>query len=121
MKVLVALLLVSIMLGGETARGALHVLESAVTVSAAAPRRVAQSWDELSPRERARALENYKRFKKLPPERRQNLEDKYNQWMQLSDEEKNRIQENYNRYRKMDSDQKEEFQQKYKTWQSTPR
>jgi Protein of unknown function (DUF3106) len=121
MKIWVALSLVGSMLGGGTALGALHVPESSATFSFAVPYRVAQSWDDLSPQERARALENYKRFKKLPPERRQDLEKKYNQWMQLPEEEKNRIQKNYNRYRKMDSDQKEEFQRKYKTWQSTPR
>lgn len=121
MKTWVAVLVISGMIGGGNALGALREAESSVIFSSAAPRQVAQSWDDLSPRERARALENYKRFKKLPPERRQDLEKKYNQWMQLPEEEKNRIQKNYNRYRKMDSDQKEEFQRKYKTWQSTPR
>jgi hypothetical protein len=115
------LLLISV-LYSETVLGALSVSETSRTLLVAVPpQRLAQNWDELSPRERARALENYKRFQKLPPERRQNLEEKYNQWMQLPNEEKSRIQKNYDRYRKMDSDQKEEFQRKYKTWQSNPR
>lgn len=121
MKIWVALALVGSMFSGGTALGALQVSDSLTTFSPPIHYQIAQSWDELSPRERARALENYKRFKKLPPERRQDLEKKYNQWMQLPEEEKSRIQKNYNRYRKMDSDQKEEFQRKYKTWQSTPR
>lgn len=125
MKAKVSLLILGLLLGSilynGTGFGALRVSESPIPPSTTVPQKIAQSWDELSPRERARALENYKRFKKLPPERRQNLEEKYNQWMQLPDEEKNRIQKNYNRYRKMDSDQKEEFERKYKTWQSQPR
>jgi DNA replication protein DnaC len=121
MKTKTVVLVLSSVLCNGPALGAIQASKPSAIVSTAEPQRIAQSWDELSPRERARALENYKRFKKLPPERRQNMEEKYNRWMQLPEEEKNRIQKNYNRYRKMDSDQKEEFQRKYKTWQSTPR
>lgn len=82
---------------------------------------IGQNWQDLSPQERSRALENYRRFQKLPPERQRNLEDQYNRWMQLPNEEQERIRRNYDRYRKMDSDQKEEFYRKYKTWQGMPR
>ena len=116
------LLLVSSILAAGTALGTVPASESPATFSSSAPLvKIAQKWDELSPRERDRALENYKRYKKLRPERRQNLEEQYNRWMELPNEEKDRIQKNYDRYRKMDSDQKEELQRKYKTWQSTPR
>jgi hypothetical protein len=122
MKTWAALLLVSSILAGETALATFPASESPATLSSSPPLlKTAQNWDELSPRERNRALENYKRYKKLRPERRQNLEEQYNRWQELPNEEKDRIQRNYDRYRKMDSDQKEELQRKYKTWQSTPR
>ncbi|HXG19612.1 MAG TPA: DUF3106 domain-containing protein [Methylomirabilota bacterium] len=85
------------------------------------PQLIEQNWQDLSPQERARALENYKRFKRLPPEKQRTLEEKYNRWMQLPDEERDRIRRNYDRYRRMDSDQKEDFWRKYKYWQSIPR
>lgn len=77
-----------------------------------------QNWQELSPQERARALENYRRFQKLPPERQRSIEERYHRWTELPDEEKERVRRNYDRFRKMDSDEKEEFLRKYKKWQS---
>jgi ATPase subunit of ABC transporter with duplicated ATPase domains len=79
---------------------------------------VTQSWYELSPQERSRALENYQRFKKLSPERQRIIEERYQRWQQLPPEEKERIRRNYERYREMNSDEKEDFQRKYKKWRS---
>jgi hypothetical protein len=121
MKTKAIALILSGLLCGGTVFAAFTVSEHRPPAYSAVPERMAQNWDELSPRERARALENYKRFQKLPPERRQNLEEKYNRWLELPDEERSRLRRNYDRYRKMDSDEKEEFLRKYKLWQSTPR
>jgi len=82
---------------------------------------VGQTWYELSPQERSRALENYKRFQKLPPEKQHDMEERYNRWQQLPSEEQDRIRQNYQRYRGMNSDEKEEFSRKYKQWRSQPR
>ena len=82
---------------------------------------IGQDWYELSPREQSRALENYRRFQKLPPERQRDIQERYNRWQQLPSEEQNRIRENYQRYRGMNSDEKEEFLQKYRRWRSEPR
>jgi len=82
---------------------------------------IAQNWYELSPQERSRALENYRRFQKLPPEKQHSIEEQYNRWQQLPSEEQERIRRNYDRYRGMNSDQKEEFHRKYKQWRSLPR
>ena len=81
---------------------------------------VEQTWYELSPQERSRALENYKRFQKLPPEKQHDIEERYNRWQQLPSEEQNRIRQNYQRYRGMNSDEKEDFSRKYKQWRSQP-
>ena len=81
---------------------------------------IAQDWYELSPSERSRALENYHRFQKLPPERQRDIQERYNRWQQLPSEEQKRIRENYRRYRGMNSDEKEEFLRKYHRWRSEP-
>lgn len=84
-------------------------------------RLIDQNWYELSPQERSRALDNYRRFQKLPPERQRALEERYNQWQQLPTEEQDRLRRNYRRYRDMNSDQKEDFSRRYKHWRSQPR
>jgi hypothetical protein len=80
-----------------------------------------QSWYELSPQERSRALENYRRFQKLPPEKQRSLEEQYNRWQGLPSDEKERLRRNYQRYRGMNSDEKEEFSRKYRQWRSQGR
>lgn len=121
MKAKVVLLILGSFLYGGTALWAFNTAELRSLESPAPSFRIAQNWDELSPRERDRALDNYRRFKRLPPKKQQGLEDQYNRWRQLPNEERDRIRRNYDRYRKMDSDQKEEFFRKYKSWQSAPR
>lgn len=121
MKAKAAALILGGLLSWGTVLWAFAAAEHHTSEYSATLHRIAQNWQDLSPQERARALENYKRFQKLPPERRQNLEEKYNHWLELPDEEKDRLRRNYDRYRKMDSDEKEEFLKKYKLWQSEPR
>ena len=82
---------------------------------------IEQNWYELSPQERSRALENYRRFQKLPPEKQRSIEEQYHRWQQLPSDEQERIRRNYDRYRGMNSDEKEEFSRKYKQWRSQPR
>lgn len=121
MKTKAVVLILSSFLCGATALWAFNTAELRPVEPAAASLRLAQNWDELSPRERARALDNYRRFKRLPPDKQQGLEKQYNRWQELPNEERDRIRRNYDRYRKMDSDQKEEFFRKYKSWQAAPR
>lgn len=115
---------VQVLLGILLFSGSAFAMPSAMersTLGSAQPLLVAQNWYELSPQERSRALENYRRFQKLPPDKQRAIEDKYNRWMELPGEEQERIRRNYDRYRKMDSDQKEDFYRKYKQWRSLPR
>ncbi len=84
-------------------------------------RTVEQSWHDLSPTERERALKNFQRFQQLPGDRKQDLQDAYDRWQKLPGSERERIQKNYERYREMNSDEKEEFRLKYKHWQSQQR
>ncbi|MSQ47037.1 MAG: DUF3106 domain-containing protein [Deltaproteobacteria bacterium] len=82
---------------------------------------VRRNWEDIPPRERSRALENYRRFQKLAPERQRDIEERYHRWRELPSEEQDRIRENYRRYRGMNSDEKEEFHHKYRRWRSHPR
>lgn len=121
MKIKAAALVLGSFLCGETTLWALTATGQHVRVSPVAPQQIAQSWQDLSPQERARALENYRRFQKLPEERRHNLEEQYHRWTELPDTEKERVRRNYDRFRKMDSDEKEEFLRKYRRWQAPTR
>ena len=101
--------------------GPLNGLGQAQDLSRALEDALNQSWRDLSPKERSRALENYQRFQKLSPKGRRGIEERYHRWQQLPDQERDRIRRNYKRYRDMDSDEKEEFNRKYKRWRSRPR
>jgi hypothetical protein len=84
-------------------------------------RTVERGWDDLSPTERERALNNFKRFQQLPGDRKRDLQNAYDRWQKLPGSERQRIQENYKRYREMNSEEKEQFRLKYKHWQSQQR
>lgn len=93
----------------------------AQSFSEAIIQQIKRDWDDIPPRERSRALENYRRFQKLPPDRQRDIQERYHQWQQLPSQEQDRIRENYRRYRGMNSDEKEEFLNKYRRWRSGPR
>ena len=82
---------------------------------------VDQSWEEMSPTERERALRNFRRFQQLPEGRKQDLQKAYDAWQQLPAAERERLRHNYRRYREMNSYEKEEFRLKYRHWQSQRR
>ncbi|HEV8714616.1 MAG TPA: DUF3106 domain-containing protein [Candidatus Binatia bacterium] len=121
MKPLVVKTLTGILLISTLVLGFLRTPAQAQSFASALREAINQSWYELSPQERSRALENYRRFQKLPPEKQRSIEERYNRWQQLPSDEQERIRRNYDRYRGMNSDQKEEFSRKYKQWRSLPR
>lgn len=119
-SVVVKLSLAAMLLSGTLALWPLQPAAQAQSFPAGHVQLIGQSWYELSPQEQSRALDNYRRFQKLPPERQHDLEERYNQWQQLPNEEQERIRQNYRRYRDMNSDQKEDFSRRYKRWRSQP-
>jgi len=114
-KTLIGIIISALVLGSLSTSARAQSLTSVLREA------IAQNWYELSPQERSRALENYRRFQKLPPEKQHSIEEQYNRWQQLPSDEQERIRRNYDRYRGMNSDQKEEFHRKYKQWRSLPR
>lgn len=63
--------------------------------------RHAQSWQEMSPKERGEAYRNYQRFQKMPPEQRREVERNYDRWQRMPQQEKERMRSNYRQYREM--------------------
>lgn len=59
------------------------------------PLRLAQRWDELSPEQKSRAMENYQRHKRLSPEKQRDVEQHYRRWQNLPSTEKDRIRQRY--------------------------
>ena len=96
------------------------MLSSSVAAQADPPLLV-RNWNDLSQDERTRALENYQRFRRLPPAEQQSLEDKYKKWQNLPSGEQDRIRRNYEQYLKMPQNQKDNFERLYKQWQSEAR
>ena len=111
----------AIVLGGLLTLWPLQEIGWAQNFSEGTNHQVRRDWDDISPSERSRALENYRRFQKLPPERQRDIQERYHRWRELPSEEQDRIRENYRRYRGMNSDEKEEFLNKYRRWRSNPR
>lgn len=107
-----------------SALAALLVLVSplfAVSSGDARPRRgdserLARNWQEMSPTERQRALQNLQRYNSLPESSRQRMDRSYENWQKLDPGERERVQRNYQKYREMTPGQRREFDDKYKRW-----
>ena len=83
--------------------------------AAALPAR-AQKWQQLGPKERYKALQNYYRHEQLPQERRHDIEKRYERWQGMSADERNRIRQNYERFRQLPPQERERMQRKYEKW-----
>lgn len=84
--------------------------------ASAGPMRFAQSWDQLSPSERERAMRNYQRYQKLPEEQRRQLDQSYERWRGMNPGEQERVRRNYQSYRQLDRRQREDFGRRYQQW-----
>jgi hypothetical protein len=78
--------------------------------------RLARRWEELSPRERDEAVQNYRHYQRLSPEGRRTLEENYQRWQQLPSPEKDRLRDNYRRYRQLSPDERREYDRRYERW-----
>lgn len=67
---------------------------------------LAQRWEELSPDQRQRALQNFNRFQKLTDKSRERVERQYQRWQGLEPHEQDKIRRTYDRYRQMSPDER---------------
>jgi hypothetical protein len=72
-----------------------------------------QRWEDLSPEQRSRALQNYQHFQRLPERDRARIEQRYQRWQGLDPGEQERIRRSYDRYRQMTPDEKRSFVERY--------
>lgn len=78
---------------------------------------VARDWDRYGPRERSEAMRNYEEHRRLPPERRREVERQYQRWQGMPEDERKRARENYERLQQLSPEQRREFDQKFERWQ----
>ena len=76
----------------------------------------AESWHDLSPKERYQSLQNYWQHEQLPQERQREIEQRYERWRSMSPDERARIRQNYERFKKLRPQERERFQRKYDKW-----
>lgn len=77
---------------------------------------LAQNWQDLSPRERYKAMRNYDQHRQLPAERQQDMEQRYERWRQMPPDEQSRIRKNYDRLRQLGPQERDQFDRKYERW-----
>ena len=77
---------------------------------------LAQNWRDLSPKQRYDAMQNYWQHERLPQDRQQDIEKRYERWQSMSPEERARIRENYERFRQLPPGERQRFERKYEKW-----
>ena len=59
----------------------------------------ARNWDELTPDQRSRALENYQKYKRLPEKKRRDVDRNYERWKGMKPHDKDRVRRKFERRR----------------------
>src|SRR5581483_10088554 len=77
---------------------------------------VVQSWDQLTPDQRSRALQNFQRYQRLPESSRERLQRRYHTFQGLPPREQEQVRKNYDVYRNMTPDQRQDFMNRYQQW-----
>ena len=80
--------------------------------------RPVQSWQDLSPNDRQRALENLQRYQRLPESGRQRMDRSYESWRGMGPGGRARVQQDDGKYRQRSPDQRRGFEDKYQRWKS---
>jgi hypothetical protein len=88
------------------AEALLLLLIGSVPTAAAAD----QDWENLSPRERYEAMQNYWKHERLPEERRRDVERRYQRWQKMSPQEQQRIRRNYERFQQLAPSQRRQVE-----------
>jgi hypothetical protein len=62
---------------------------------------LAESWDDLSPSQRDRALRNYQSYQELPPDKKRDIDRHYEKWKKLPRSDQERFRKKHDEYRGM--------------------
>jgi hypothetical protein len=60
---------------------------------------LAESWDDLSPSQRERALRNYKSYQALPADKKRDIDRRYEKWKKLPPSDQDRYRQKHDQYR----------------------
>ena len=91
------------------------------TQARSAPLMLAQNWEDLSPGQRSRAMENFQHFQRMPPQSRQQVERRWQNFQQMPPSEQDRLRQNFDTYRNMSPDQRQDFMDRYRRLQGGTR
>ena len=80
---------------------ALVAVTAGMLLGDVSPASAEQDWDNLSPRERYDAMQNYWKHERLPKDRQRDVERRYERWQRMSPEEQQRIRKNYERFQQL--------------------
>jgi hypothetical protein len=61
--------------------------------------RLAERWEDLTHDQQERALQNYRHYRELPPEKRKDVERRYERWKNLPSGDKDRYRRKFQDYR----------------------
>jgi hypothetical protein len=62
---------------------------------------LAESWDDLSPSQRERALRNYQNYQELPADKKRDIDRHYEKWKKLPRGDQERYRQKHDEYRGM--------------------
>lgn len=60
---------------------------------------IADGWDDLTPKQRDRAMRNYRSYMDLPAEKRRDVDQRYEKWKKLPRDDRDRFRKKHERYR----------------------
>lgn len=75
-----------------------------------------QSWDQLTPEQQNRAMQNFQRYQRMPEGSRERIQRGYQQFQGLPPGEQEKVRRNFDIYRNMTPDQRQDFSQRYQRW-----
>ena len=62
---------------------------------------LAESWDDLTPSQRERALRNYQSYQDLPPDKKRDVDRHYEKWKKMPRSDQERYRQKHDEYRGM--------------------
>lgn len=75
-----------------------------------------QTWQQLTPDQKKRAIENFQQYQRLPQSSRQRLEKRYDRFQGLPPGEQDKVRKSYDVYKKMTPNQRQDLTDRYQRW-----
>lgn len=79
----------------------------------------AQGWEDLSPEQRSRALQNFQQYQRMPERSRARIERRYESFRGMAPSEQDQVRRNFGIYRQMSPEQRQDFMDRYQRFRGT--